>query len=174
MKLESSFFHRPCLEVARDLVGKVLVKKAPKGEIKLRITQTEAYIGEEDTACHAHNGKTKRNEVMYMKAGTVYIYLCYGIHLLLNIVTGETDSPEAVLIRACQGYEGPGKLTKKLELSIDLNKSSICENEAFYIEDDGFCCELEAAERIGIDYASPEYRRKPWRFIMKDSTSKPH
>ena len=74
MKLSFDFYHRPCLEVARDLVGKVLVC----GEKKLRISETEAYVGEGDTACHAHKGRTKRTEVMYMQAGTIYIYLCYG------------------------------------------------------------------------------------------------
>ena len=91
MKLSYDFYHRPCLEVARDLVGKVLVC----GDKKLRISETEAYVGESDTACHAHKGKTKRTEVMYMKAGTIYIYLCYGMHWLLNIVTGEEEQPEA-------------------------------------------------------------------------------
>ena len=78
MKLPYAFYHRPCLEVARDLVGKVLVCD----DQKLRISETEAYVGESDTACHAHKGKTKRTEVMYMEAGTIYIYLCYGVHWL--------------------------------------------------------------------------------------------
>ena len=109
MKLPYEFYHRPCLTVARDLVGKVLVC----GEKRLRISETEAYCGEADTACHAHNGKTKRTEVMYMRSGTIYIYLCYGMHWLLNIVTGEENAPEAVLIRACVEADGPGKLTKR-------------------------------------------------------------
>ena len=136
MKLGYDFYHRPCLQVARDLVGKVLVF----GDRKLRISETEAYVGEADTACHAHKGKTKRTEVMYMEAGTVYIYLCYGVHWLLNIVTGEVNEPEAVLIRACRDADGPGKLTKRLGITGELNRKNIC-GEELYIEDDGFQCE---------------------------------
>ena len=83
-KLGYEFYHRPCLEVAQDLVGKVLIFQGKQ----LRISETEAYCGVTDTACHAHKGRTKRTEVMYMEAGTIYIYLCYGVHWLLNIVTG--------------------------------------------------------------------------------------
>ena len=119
-KLSYEFYHRPCLDVARDLVGKVLVH----GELRLRITETEAYCGESDTACHASKGRTKRTEVMYQKAGTIYIYLCYGIHWMLNIVTGEENEPEAVLIRACEGkFGGPGKLTKALGITGSLPMS---------------------------------------------------
>ena len=162
MKLPDEFYHRPCLEVAHDLVGKVLVY----GDQKLRISETEAYVGESDTACHAHKGRTKRTEVMYMQAGTIYIYLCYGIHWLLNIVTGEVDQPEAVLIRACVDAEGPGKLTKRLDITGDLNRQSIC-GEALYIEDDGFKCEVTTDKRVGIAYASQEDQDKPWRFKLK-------
>ena len=161
MKLPSDFYHRPCLEVARDLVGKVLVC----GDKKLRIAETEAYVGESDTACHAHKGRTKRTEVMYMQAGTIYIYLCYGVHWLLNIVTGEEEQPEAVLIRACVDAEGPGKLTKHLGITGELNRESIC-GEDLYVEDDGFICEVTTDKRVGIGYASPEDQDRPWRFKM--------
>lgn len=167
MRLGYSFFNRPCLEVARDLVGKTLVRKTDSGEIKLRITETEGYIGEADTACHAHKGRTKRTEVMYQKAGTVYVYLCYGMHWLLNIVTGNPEEPEAVLIRACENFEGPAKLTKKLMITGEFNKRDITACDDFYIEDDDFKCEILTDKRVGIAYASEEYREKPWRFIMK-------
>ncbi|MBE6794247.1 MAG: DNA-3-methyladenine glycosylase [Ruminococcaceae bacterium] len=167
MKLDFTFFNRPCLEVANDLVGKVLVRKTEDGEVRLRITETEAYCGEEDTACHAHKGKTKRTEVMYMKAGTIYVYLCYGMHWLLNIVTGEEDKPEAVLIRACEDFGGPAKLTKKLSITGDFNRKSITDCKEFYIEDDGFVCDIQRDKRVGINYATEEYRDKLWRFIMK-------
>ncbi len=167
MKLEYSFFNRPCLEVAEALVGKVLVRKAESGEIRLRITETESYIGESDTACHAHKGRTKRTEVMYQKAGTIYVYLCYGIHWLLNIVTGEKDDPQAVLIRACEDFEGPAKLTKKLSITGEFNRKDITKCEDFYIEDDGFKCEVVTDKRVGISYAGKEDQDKPWRFIMK-------
>ena len=161
MKLPYEFYHRPCLEVAHDLVGKVLVCD----DQKLRISETEAYVGESDTACHAHKGRTKRTEAMYMEAGTIYIYLCYGVHWLLNIVTGEENEPEAVLIRACQDAEGPGKLTKKLGINGGLNRQSIC-GEDLYIVDDGFTCQVTTDKRVGIGYASEEDQARPWRFKM--------
>ena len=163
MKLTEDFFHRPCLEVARDLVGKVLVC----GDKRLRIAETEAYCGEDDTACHAHKGRTKRTEVMYMEAGTIYVYLCYGMHWLLNIVTGEENEPEAVLIRACVEANGPGKLTKALGITGEHNRKHICRQEEPYIEDDGFHCEIVTDKRVGIGYASQEDQDKPWRFKMK-------
>ena len=162
MKLDYDFYHRPCLEVAHDLVGKVLVC----GDQKLRISETEAYVGEADTACHAHKGKTRRTEVMYQKAGTIYIYLCYGMHWLLNIVTGEENEPEAVLIRACVDADGPGKLTKKLGITGDFNRQSIC-GDNLYIIDDGFQCDVTTVKRVGIAYANPEDQARPWRFKMK-------
>ena len=161
MKLPHEFYHCPCLEVARDLVGKVLVC----GDRKLRISETEAYIGETDTACHAHKGRTKRTEVMYMQASTIYIYLCYGMHWLLNIVTGEEEQPEAVLIRACVEANGPGKLTKQLGITGAMNRGSIC-GEDLYIIDDGFTCEVTTDKRVGIGYATPEDQARLWRFIM--------
>ena len=161
MKLPYAFYHRPCLEVAHDLVGKVLVC----GDQKLRISETEAYVGESDTACHAHKGRTKRTEVMYREAGTIYIYLCYGVHWLLNIVTGEENEPEAVLIRACVDAEGPGKLTKKLGINGELNRQSIC-GEDLYIVDDGFTCDVTTDKRVGIGYASEEDQNRLWRFKM--------
>lgn len=166
MRLGFSFFNRPCLTVAEELVGKVLVKKTANGEIRLRITETEAYVGESDTACHAHRGKTKRTEVMYMEAGTLYVYLCYGIHRLLNIVTGDEGTPEAVLIRACENYSGPARLTKHLGITEEYNKKSIIQLDDFFIDDDGYRCAVETDKRVGIDYATEEYRNKPWRFIQ--------
>ena len=124
-RLQEAFYRRECLVVARELVGKVLVHQTAEGSLRLRISETEAYCGEADTACHAHKGRTKRTEVLYRKAGTVYIYLCYGMHWLQNIVTGEAEDPQAVLIRACVDAPGPGKLTKKLGITGELNQSSV-------------------------------------------------
>jgi DNA-3-methyladenine glycosylase len=161
-RLGYDFFHRPCPEVARDLVGKVLVHRGQR----LRITETEAYCGESDTACHASKGRTKRTEVMYMEAGTVYVYLCYGMHWMLNLVTGEADQPEAVLVRACLEAPGPGKLTKMLGITGDLNRSSVCTSDCLWVEDDGCECAVATAPRVGIGYASEEDQRRPWRFMM--------
>ena len=166
MKLDYDFYHRPCLEVARDLVGKVLVHKTGNGELRLRISETEGYCGEADTACHAHKGRTKRTEVLYAEAGTVYIYLCYGMHWLINIVTGEKQQPEAVLIRACVDAPGPGRLTKKLGITGALNRESILTSPELWIEDDGFRCKVRTDKRVGIGYASREDQERPWRFIL--------
>lgn len=162
-RLDYEFFHRPCVEVARDLVGKVLVHKGQR----LRISEAEAYCGESDTACHASKGRTKRTEVMYMDAGTVYIYLCYGMHWLLNIVTGEKEQPEAVLIRACVEAPGPGKLTKTLGITGELNRKNVVDSEALWVEDDGFRCEIAPDKRVGIGYASQEDQDRLWRFKIK-------
>ena len=166
-KLDFVFFHRSCLEVAEALVGKVLARRMSDGSVlRLRISETEAYCGEADTACHAHKGRTKRTEVMYMEAGTVYVYLCYGMHWLLNIVTGEQDEPEAVLIRACVDAPGPGKLTKALGITGELNRGSILGDD-LWVEDDGFVCQVVTDKRVGIGYASQEDQNKLWRFKMK-------
>lgn len=162
-RLTYAFFHRPCLEVARELVGKLLVVNGKR----FRISETEAYCGEADTACHAHKGKTKRTEVLYADAGTLYIYLCYGIHWLLNIVTGEPGQPEAVLIRACLEAPGPGELTKALGITGTLNRESAVSSPELWIEDDGFSCEVETAKRVGIGYASQEDQDRLWRFKLK-------
>lgn len=161
-RLTYEFYHRPCLEVARDLVGKVLVHQGQS----LRISETEAYCGENDTACHASKGRTKRTEVMYAKAGTVYIYLCYGMHWMLNIVTGEENQPEAVLIRACAEAPGPGRLTKALGITGTQNRSSVVDSPELWIEDDGFQCEIATDKRVGIGYASREDQDRLWRFKL--------
>ena len=163
-RLGYAFFHRPCVEVAEELVGKVLVYNGQR----LRISETEAYCGEADTACHAHKGRTKRTEVLYAEAGTVYIYLCYGIHWLLNIVTGEKEQPEAVLIRACVEAPGPGRLTKALGITGELNWASVAGSEELWIEDDGFRCKVIRDKRVGIGYASQEDQDRLWRFKISN------
>ena len=162
MKLDYDFYHRPCLQVARDLVGKVLVC----GDKRLRISETEAYVGESDTACHAHKGRTKRTEVFYADAGTIYVYLCYGIHWMLNIVTGDVEDPQAVLIRACVDAAGPGKLTKAWGITGALNQASVFDGE-LWIEDDGYSCCVRTDKRVGIGYASQEDQDRLWRFILQ-------
>jgi len=151
---------------ARALVGKVLVRRLPDGtELRARITQTEAYLGEADTACHAHHGRTKRTEVLYHRAGTLYVYLCYGMYWMLNIVTGAEEDPQAVLIRGVEGAEGPGKLTKALGITGELNGTEL--GGALSIEDDGAKPEIVCAPRVGIGYASEDDQRRLWRFMAK-------
>ena len=165
-RLTYDFYHRPCLEVAKDLVGKVLVYNGNQ----LRISETEAYCGETDTACHASRGRTKRNEVLYADAGTVYVYLCYGMHWMLNLITGDVDDPQGVLIRACLDAPGPGRLTKKLGIQGDVNRVSAVNSDLLWVGDDGFRCQIQTGKRVGIGYASQEDQDKPWRFIMSSQT----
>lgn len=160
--LPYEFYHRHALEVAPDLVGKLLIHNG----ISLRISETEAYCGESDTACHAHKGRTKRTEVLYADAGTIYIYLCYGMHWLMNVITGNENDPQGVLIRACVDAEGPGKLTKKLGITGEMNRQSIVSSGVLWIADDGFPCNVRTGKRVGIGYASREDQDRPWRFIL--------
>lgn len=105
----------PAPVAAKELIGKVLIRRFQTGRtLRARITETEAYFGESDTACHAYHGRTRRTEVLYHSAGTVYVYLCYGIHWMLNLVTGPMNDPQAVLIRGVEGVSGPGRVTKYL------------------------------------------------------------
>ena len=161
-RLPYDFFHRHALQVAPDLVGKLLVH----GDKVLRISETEAYCGTADTACHAHKGRTRRTEVLYADAGTIYIYLCYGMHWLMNVITGDVDDPQGVLIRACVDADGPGKLTKKLRITGEQNRGNIVTDPELWIADDGFQCNIRTDKRVGIGYASPEDQEKPWRFIL--------
>jgi len=165
--LSKDYFLRPATELAPELLGKLLCRKIENEVIKLRILETECYFGEEDTACHAHKGRTTRTDIMYEAGGNAYVYLCYGIHSLLNITTGEDGHPEAVLIRAVEGAIGPGRLTKRLLIDRALNRLPLCEESGLWLEDDGTCPEYTAAPRVGIDYASDEDRARLWRFILK-------
>ena len=157
------FFTRDAYTVAQDLVGKILHFNGKS----LRITETECYIGEEDLACHASKGRTKRTEMLYKKGGVCYVYLCYGIHSLINVITGKEDEPQGVLIRACEGYEGPGKLTKYLGITCNDNGESFITSDRIYIEDDGVRFDIEYKKRVGIDYAGEYWANKLWRFVAK-------
>lgn len=168
MRLDEKFFHRDCLDVAPDLVGKLIVRKINDDIIKIRITEAEAYRGEEDKGCHASRGRTPRTELLYRESGIIYVYLCYGMHWLMNVITGEKDMPQGVLFRAGEKFNGPAKLTKHLSINGSFNGKSITENEEIWIEDDGYIPEIITAPRVGIDYAGDEWKNKPWRFIDKN------
>ena len=165
-KLSAKDYRKDAVTLAQYLTGKILCRKTGKKTLKLRITETEAYFGEDDTACHAHKGKTERTAVMYEDGGHTYIYLCYGVHWLLNVVSGKKDFPEAVLIRGVEGFNGPGKLTRELHIDKSLNKENLVESERLWIEDDGKRPSFTAARRIGIDYASEKDKNRLWRFIV--------
>ncbi len=167
IRLMQDFYAANALEVAPLLLGKHLCRKISEtGEIiKYRINETECYMGESDTACHAHRGKTPRTEMLYRRGGFAYVYLCYGIHSLLNVVTGDEGFPQAVLIRGIEGFNGPGKLTKHMGITRALNGEDLLTSQELWLEGDEFTVQYEATKRIGIDYATPEYKDKLWRFV---------
>ncbi|MCT4587517.1 MAG: DNA-3-methyladenine glycosylase [Carboxylicivirga sp.] len=172
IRLKSSFFNQDVLTVARCLMGKVLVLRYDDGSIeRFVISETEAYRGEEDEACHAFKGRTKRTEVMHHDGGLVYVYLIYGMYWMLNFVTGTADEPQAVLIRGVREINGPGRLGRYLKLDKSFYGEKLNESQRIWVEensDSDFQAEIETSARIGIDYASEEWRDKKWRFILKD------
>jgi DNA-3-methyladenine glycosylase len=170
-RLRRNFFERPTLLVARELLGKVIVRRIGKRKISLMITETEAYIGESDLASHARFGRTKRNAVMYGHPGVWYPYFIYGIHWMLNVTTEDVDRPAAVLIRAGILVEtdhiirGPGILAKALKVDRSLYGKSATYGD-LYIEDRGHRPrKIIRTPRIGIDYAGV-YKDKKWRFLL--------
>ena len=160
--LPGAFFLQDALLVAPRLLG----CRIAAGGRELTITETEAYRGEADTACHAHHGRTRRTEMLYRRGGHVYVYLCYGIHSLLNIITGAQDDPQGVLIRCCEGEEGPGKLTKAMGIDLSFNGLDLLTTDRIRLLQ-GPECGFETAPRVGIGYASKEDRERLWRFIRK-------
>lgn len=164
------FFNRPTLEVAKELIGKQLCRRLQKGKIlRAVIYETEAYDGFEDRASHAHKGMTPRNVVMFGPPGCAYVYLCYGVHWLLNIVTREKGYPAAVLIRGVEGVKGPGRLTKHFQIDSALNGQSLTRAGDLWLEDYGIQLEkITATPRIGINYAGPKWSAVPWRFVVSN------
>lgn len=168
MQLSEKFFARPATELAPMLLGKMLCRRLADGTVlRRRITETECYFGEEDTACHAHKGRTPCTVTLYQKGGIAYVYLCYGIHSLLNVVTGPAEHPEAVLIRGVEGASGPGRVTKALGITRAENKLPLTPETGLWIEDDGAPPPAYiASPRVGIDYATKEDRERPWRYLI--------
>lgn len=167
-RLDLSFFNRPTLSVARELLGKELTFKGQKAII----TETEAYIGENDPACHAAKGKTKRTAIMYGRAGFSYVYLIYGMYHCLNFVTEHEDFPAAVLIRAVQmknipdqKLNGPGKLCRFLGITTEHNGVDLLASEDFYVSDTGLCLPFTTTTRVGISAGQD----KEWRFLAQFS-----
>ncbi len=169
MRLDAAFFEQDVLVVARELLGKTLVRHFEDGRIeRFTIVETEAYRGEEDGACHANKGRTIRTEVMYHAGGKVYVYLIYGMYWMLNIVTGNEDCPQAVLIRGVKGVSGPGRLGKCLELNKSFYGESLLTSKRLWIEDEPNVVghQIIETERIGISYAPVEWQSKKWRFVL--------
>ena len=168
--LPSSFFDRPTLDVARDLLGCYLVRAHKSGLQRSMITETEAYDGPDDLACHASKGKTSRTEIMFGPAGYIYVYFVYGMHWMLNIVTGPKNYPAAVLIRGLEGIPGPGRLTKKLSINGFINKKRLGRASGLWIEPRSreiAPSQILSSARIGVAYAGPLWSEKKYRFTFK-------
>jgi len=186
--LSRDFYDRPTLEVAKSLLGKILIRELPEGETALRIVETEAYIGGDDKACHASKGMTARNRVMFGEPGHAYVYLIYGMYNCLNLVTEKNSFPAAVLIRAgepingekimmsrrskakkpCDIASGPGKLCAAMNITRELNGADVCIKGGLYVEDGLMVENVVVCPRIGVDYAGEDALR-PWRFYDKNS-----
>ncbi len=189
-KLPVSFYHRTnVVTIAKELLGKLLVTTFDGRLTAGRIAETEAYNGVADKASHSYGGRrTKRTEVMYAAGGIAYVYLCYGIHHLFNVVTNTADKPHAVLVRAIEpvmGIEtmlqrmgkekldyavgrGPGNVSKALGIAVQHTRLSLLD-EKIYVADDGFVIkpsQIAATPRIGVDYAA-EDALLPYRFYIK-------
>lgn len=181
MKLKRNFFAKDAKTLARDLLGKYLVRRFPDGAtIAGMITETEAYLGPQDLASHAALGRrTKRNEVMYGRPGLAYVYFTYGMHWLLNVVCSKVADPQAVLIRglyfasgpplARLALSGPARLTKLLKIDGRFNGEDLVTNRNLWLEDRGVGVsaeEIEITPRIGIGYAG-KWKNKPLRFVLQ-------
>jgi DNA-3-methyladenine glycosylase len=152
--------------LARWLLGKTLVRTLGGRRIASTIAEVEAYDSEKDLACHASRGRTPRTETLYCAGGVWYVYLVYGMHHLLNVVTGPEGRPAAVLIRAAGAVTGPGRLTKALGIDMALNRSPISPATGLHLEDAGTRPgrRVRSSPRIGVEYAGPIWSRKLWRF----------
>ena len=185
IKLYRSFYEQPTLEVAKQLLGKYLVRQHSEGATVGRIVETEAYVGPQDLACHASKGRTARTEVMFGPAGHAYVYFIYGFYYMLNLVTERQDHPAAVLIRAAEPVtgldlmkarrrleklrdlaSGPGKLCQAFAIDRSLNGADLCDG-ILYIEDHGEPQpKFQATPRIGVDYAG-KWKDKRYRFVIR-------
>lgn len=197
MKLNREFYSRNTLTVAKELLGKVLVHNINGEKLKGTIVETEAYLGIRDKAAHAYGGrKTKRVEAMYGLPGTAYVYLIYGMYYCFNIVTEKEGVPEAVLIRAIEPIEGldlmaknrfgisydnltkyqkknltngPGKLTRALNIDKALNMIDLCNDRLYLEEADNSEFNIVETTRVGIDYAE-EAKDFPYRFYIQGNS----
>lgn len=169
--LNADFFAQKTDIVAHDLLSQYLCVRDGMGKItRLPITETEAYLGPHDLACHSSKGKTKRTEVMYGPPGTIYVYIIYGMYHMLNVVTEEDKHPSAVLIRGAGKYDGPGKLTQALDIDKNYNGLMLGMESGIWIE----CAAVSekgkkkiiTTPRIGVAYAG-EWAQKELRFVLR-------
>lgn len=194
-RLLREFFARDTLAVARDLLGTRLVRMLDGQRLSGVIVECEAYIGQDDSACHASRGRTPRNEVMFGLAGHAYVYFTYGMHWMLNVVTGEEGFPAAVLLRAIQPVEGietmrtlrqakgrprsereltsgPARLTQALAIDKAQNGADLTAGDELWLEPGDFVSDQDVARgpRIGVNYAAEPDRLSEWRFWLRDNT----
>lgn len=166
-RLPLDFFIRDVLEIAPELLGKLLVRQFDDGRIeRYRITEVEAYRGIEDRACHASKGRTPRTDVMFAQGGTVYVYLIYGQYWLLNLVTGFEGDASAVLIRGVKGFPGPGRVGRELQLDRSFYGESLIHSPRIWVEDAEPVSEIKTSKRIGVEYSGEEWAGKLWRFYL--------
>ncbi len=185
-RLGSDFFVRDAVTVARDLIGKHLVRKLDGSTVVCRIVEAEAYMGPADKASHAYkNRASKRTEVFYRRGGYLYIYFIYGMYYCCNIITNVAERPEAVLLRAAEPLEGievirrrrdtrrprdltngPGKMCQALDIDSHLYGYDVTQGEELWLEDPHETFPIAVSARVNIDYAE-EYRDKPWRFYIE-------
>jgi len=166
--LPQKFFNQPVLKIAQNLLGKFLVRKFRSKEISLIIIEIEAYNGFNDKASHASRGRTERNKVMFDEAGKWYVYFTYGMHWMLNIVTGAKNYPAAVLIRAAGNINGPAKLTKYLKIDKKFNGLTANRETGLWFEDRGVKIkksQIKKSKRIGVEYAG-KWANKHYRFFI--------
>jgi DNA-3-methyladenine glycosylase len=186
MMLSSEFFNRSSIIVAKDLLGKYLVRHVNGKKTFWKIVETESYEGFFDKASHASRGQTVRNTPMFGKAGTIYVYFTYGMHHMLNIVCGKKGYPSAILIRGVEGCIGPGRLTKKLVIDKTLNGEPLGSRSGLWVENENAKGKLTLGgattvqrgknkmqrvkilktPRIGVDYAGPVWSKKLYRFVL--------
>ncbi len=191
-RFDREFFARDTLTVARALLGARLVRLLDGERLSGIVVECEAYIGQDDTACHASRGRTKRNEVMFGPPGYAYIYFTYGMHWMLNVVTEAEGFPAAVLVRAIQPVEGietmrvlrkapensragrdltggPARLTRALAVDKTLNGADLVDGECLWLEPNASVPDesVERGPRIGVQYAAEKDRVAPWRFWVR-------
>lgn len=175
LPLPREFYDRDTVTVARDLLGKLLVHETAGGARVGRITEVEAYVGAHDQAAHSRRGVTRRTEVMFGPPGHAYVYLIYGMHHCMNVVTEPQGEGCAVLLRALEPVanialdtRGPGLLCKALGINMGNNRGDLCTGPLFIAADDFRAGEILATPRVGVDYAG-EWAAAPLRFLLADS-----
>ncbi len=171
-RLTRDFFTRDVLDVAPELLSMVLVIKSPDGQAKRYIiSETEAYRGEEDLACHASKGRTARTETLYLEGGRLYVYFVYGMYWMLNVVTGAEDFPQAALIRSLTCCSGPGRLTRLIGIDKTFNGEDLVTSRRIWIEKSGIIPIFSTSPRIGIDYAGEYWKSRPWRYFLTQASN---